>query len=241
WVDPAESGFDPAWHRILILEAAEELLQKSWDPSVLVEQAVRAIEELTSTENLLSERLEEWEARRAPPSTDPGPESLVEPEVEAAREQLEALRLQVSATRGALEGAVERAMPHRAPNMVRLLGPLLAARLISLAGGLQRLARLPASTVQVLGAERAFFEHLRGRAPPPRHGLLFLHPSIQGASRSRRGPLARALAGKVSIAARLDAAGSAVRPELLEGFEARVREIESRPPRRKSRAQRAAT
>ncbi|MCI4345537.1 MAG: C/D box methylation guide ribonucleoprotein complex aNOP56 subunit, partial [Thermoplasmata archaeon] len=88
-----------------------------------------------------------------------------------------------------------------------------------------RLARLPASTGQVLGAEKAFFEHLRGRAPPPRHGLLFLHPKLHSAPRAQRGRLARALAGKVAIAARLDRGGAAVRPELKRAFEKRAEAI----------------
>jgi nucleolar protein 56 len=92
---------------------------------------------------------------------------------------------------------------------------------------------MPASTVQVLGAERAFFEHLRGNAPPPRHGLLFLHPAIQSASRHERGKLARTLAGKVAIAARLDRAGAPVDPSLGRAFEARrTRLKEARKPKR---------
>src|SRR5208283_3772568 len=99
----------------------------------------------------------------------------------------------ISAVQARFETSVSEALPRRAPNVSALLGPLLAARMLAQAGGLDRLARLPASTIQVLGAEKAFFEHLRGRAPPPKHGLLFLHPSIQGAPRRLRGKLARAL------------------------------------------------
>ncbi|MCI4340676.1 MAG: ATP-binding protein, partial [Thermoplasmata archaeon] len=112
-------------------------------------------------------------------------------------------------------------------NISALLGPLLAARMLAQAGGLDRLARLPASTIQVLGAEKAFFEHLRGRAPPPRHGLLFLHPSIQGAPRRLRGKLARALAGKVAIAARIDREGGALRPELGASYDARAKAVKT--------------
>jgi len=104
---------------------------------------------------------------------------------------------------------------------------------VAQAGGLDRLARLPASTVQVLGAERAFFEHLRGRAPPPRHGLLFLHPQIQSAPKSVRGKLARALAGKVAIAARRDREGSPVLPELKTAFERREAELRARRGKRR--------
>jgi nucleolar protein 56 len=137
-----------------------------------------------------------------------------------------------------MESALTEAMPERAPNLTALLGPLLAARLISQAGSLQRLSELPASTIQVLGAERAFFEHLRGRAPPPRHGLLFLHPKLHSAPRLERGRLARALAGKVAIAARLDRAGRPLDPRLLAAFEGRATELDERRARRRSSRER---
>ncbi|MFG1530328.1 MAG: ATP-binding protein, partial [Thermoplasmata archaeon] len=142
-------------------------------------------------------------------------------------------------THDRLARAIEETLPRRAPNLSALLGPDLAARLLARAGGLARLSRLPAGTIQVLGAERAFFEHLRGRAPPPRHGLLFLHPRIQSAPRSERGKLARALAGKAAIAARLDASGAPIRPDLRAAFDARATQVRSQrlarraPPNRR--------
>jgi nucleolar protein 56 len=141
------------------------------------------------------------------------------------------------ATRDALEAAVAGSVPAHTPNLNDLLGPELSALMLAQAGGLNRLARLPASTVQVLGAERAFFEHLRGRAPPPRHGLLFLHPQIQSAPRADRGKLARSLAGKVAIAARKDQAGAPVTPDLKAAFERREADLRARrgPGRKKGR------
>ena len=127
---------------------------------------------------------------------------------------------------------MKAAVPEKTPNLSALLGPDLAARLMAQARGLDRLARLPASTIQVLGAERAFFEHLRGNAAPPRHGLLFLHPAIQSASRYERGKLSRTLAGKVAIAARLDRAGRPVDPSLLRAFEhaeTKLKEVRAGP------------
>lgn len=141
----------------------------------------------------------------------------------------------LSDTRTQLEKAIESGGAARTPNLTKLLGPDLAARLVAQAGGLERLSRLPASTIQVLGAERAFFEHLRGRAPPPRHGLLFLHPKIQSANRTARGRLSRALAGKAAIAARLDQAHAPLDERLSEQFEARALAIGQSPPRRAGR------
>jgi nucleolar protein 56 len=82
--------------------------------------------------------------------------------------------------------------------------PLWRARLIEEAGGLKRLARKPSGTVQVLGAENALFAHLQGRGPSPKHGVIYTHPAVRHAPRSERGSVARVLAGKLTIAARID-------------------------------------
>ncbi len=229
-------------HRELLLAEAERRLQASWDPSVHVDEAVRTIGELDHVLNLLGERLVSWAGRDGPPSDEaataastahrllegpgePGDSGLPAPDpaLTEARARIATLYESSAEARRQLETSIEAAMPRRAPNLSALLGPLLAARMIAQAGGLDRLARLPASTVQVLGAEKAFFEHLRGRAPPPRHGFLFLHPEVQSAPRRIRGRVARALAGKVAIAARMDREGSGLRADLVEKFRDRAR------------------
>ena len=91
-----------------------------------------------------------------------------------------------------------------APNVAYLAGPVLGARLIQRAGSLRRMAMMPASTIQVLGAEKAMFRALKTKARPPKHGLLFQHPYVHGAPRNRRGSRARSLAAKIAIAARAD-------------------------------------
>jgi nucleolar protein 56 len=241
-------GIDPALRRAVFLAVAETALAEAWDPSIHVEEAVRSMTDLDSVRNLVGERLVSWSSRDMPPSEE-GPEDASraarsleegiapdptrapeEPELLEARRKLARLYRTIAEVRDDLDVAVSAALPRRAPNVSALLGPLLAARMLSQAGGLARLARLPASTVQMLGAEKAFFDHLRGRAPPPRHGLLFLHPTIQGAPRRQRGKLARALAGKVAIAARLDLAGADVRPELKASYEARRAEVRAQAP-----------
>ena len=243
---------DPGLHRAAVLRRGEEALRQAWDPSVHVEEAVRALRDLDRASNLLGERVAEWAALDLPDLDGAAPvaaaRALLEggepetfgpedPAVRAARRKLAEVLLALAEARSRVDDAVKASVPVRAPNLHRLLGPELAARLVAQAGGLGRLAQLPASTVQVLGAERAFFEHLRGRAPPPRHGLLFLHPAVQSAPRAQRGKLARALAAKVSIAARLDRAGAPVNPALAQAFEARRAAIRSAGPgsRRKGR------
>jgi nucleolar protein 56 len=80
----------------------------------------------------------------------------------------------------------------------------VGARIIAKAGSLARLAMLPASTIQVLGAEKALFRALKTGARPPKHGILFQHPLIHSAPKWQRGKIARAIASKVAIAARID-------------------------------------
>jgi len=91
-----------------------------------------------------------------------------------------------------------------APNISTLAGPLLTAKLIENAGSLKRIAMLPSSTIQVLGAGKAMFRAIKTGAKPPKHGLLFQHPYVHGASRKDRGKRARELAGKIAIASRAD-------------------------------------
>ena len=104
-----------------------------------------------------------------------------------------------------MEHALRLLAGEHLPSVSALVGPLLAARLCVEAHGRQRLARLPSGTVQILGAEKAFFHHLKTGAPSPKHGHIFMHPWISRSPRWVRGKIARMLAGKISIAAKVDA------------------------------------
>ncbi|WP_456420158.1 hypothetical protein [Methanocaldococcus infernus] len=131
---------------------------------------------------------------------------------------------------------LERLMNENAPNLCKLAGVTLGAKLICLAGGLDRLAKLPASTIQVLGAEKALFAHLRKKVPPPKHGVIYNHPLIQGSPKWQRGKIARALACKLAIAARADVNNDYIADFLMEKLMKRVEEIRRKypkPPKRK--------
>ena len=131
--------------------------------------------------------------------------------------------------RQSLENYVDSVMTEVAPNTKTIAGSLLGARLIATAGGLINLAKLPASTIQILGAEKALFRSLKTKARPPKHGLIFQHPLIHDAKRWQRGKIARALAGKLSIAARVDAFnGKYAGDELKADLDKRIEEIKER-------------
>ena len=150
--------------------------------------------------------------------------------------------LELNKARHSLEGYVDSIMEEIAPNIHALAGPLLGARLMALAGGLNNLAKKSASTIQVLGAEKALFRSLRSGARPPKHGIIFQHPLLHDAKRWQRGKVARALAGKLAIAARIDAfsgtyAGDALKGDLERRFE-EIRKKYKRPTPAKPSAKR---
>ena len=125
-----------------------------------------------------------------------------------------------------MEVYVDNTMEEVAPNTRAVAGALLGARLIAIAGSLQNLAIKPASTIQVLGAEKALFRSLKTGARPPKHGLIFQHALLHEAKRWQRGKIARVLAGKLAIAARTDAFGGRyVGDSLKADIEKRLEEI----------------
>ena len=139
--------------------------------------------------------------------------------------------------RDRIEEYIEGIVSETCPNMCALLGGPLAARLISMSGGLERLTTLPSSTVQLLGAEKAMFRHLRSGKRPPKHGVLYQHPAVHRAPYWLRGKIARTLAGKTLIAAKVDFfKGEYCGDALVEEFEKRVEDVSRRypdPPKKK--------
>jgi len=150
---------------------------------------------------------------------------------------LAGITLQLYKLRADIADYINVVMKEVAPNITALVGPLLGARLISLAGGLDELARMPASTIQVLGAEKALFRALRTGSKPPKHGVIFQYPDVHRAPRWQRGKIARALAGKLAIAARVDAyTGQYIGEQLKEALDKRIEEVKklyAKPPIRK--------
>ena len=91
-----------------------------------------------------------------------------------------------------------------APNLATLIGDQVGARLISKAGSLTNLAKFPASTVQILGAEKALFRALKKKTKTPKYGLLYHSSYIGRANMKNKGRISRFLANKCSLATRID-------------------------------------
>jgi|TARA_B100001971_G_scaffold214295_2_gene250934 nucleolar protein 56 len=128
--------------------------------------------------------------------------------------------------RSSLETLIKQIAEETVPNLSEVAGSVLAAKLIEKAGGLKKLAMMPSSRVQVIGAEKALFRSKKTGANPPKHGLIFQHPYIHAKPRKLRGKAARTLAAKLSLAARADAfsgnlIGTELRRQLDEGSEPR--------------------
>lgn len=125
-----------------------------------------------------------------------------------------------------LEEYIEEVMEQIAPNIKKLVGAKLGARIIASAGGLMKLATKPSSTIQILGAEKALYRSIRTRSRPPKHGFIFQHPQVHGSPKRLRGKIARAIAGKLAIAARIDAYGGEFQGESLKNkLDTRINEI----------------
>ena len=111
-----------------------------------------------------------------------------------------------------------------APNLGVLIGEMVGARLISHAGSLTNLSKYPASTVQILGAEKALFRALKTKGNTPKYGLIYHASAIGKASQKNKGRISRFLANKCSIASRIDNFSEAPTTRFGEALKAQVEE-----------------
>ncbi len=207
----------------------------------LIVQTISALNDLDKILNMMSERLREWYGLHYPElkivdhekfATEVSEKglrenfqnfkssmgmSLSEVDLETVRSYSKTLKENYELKKN-LENYLREVVPKEMPNLNSLLGHLLAARLLALAGSLEKLAKMPSSTIQLLGAEKALFRFLRAeresnrrRGPPqgekirpPKFGILYTHPDISGAPKEQQGKIARLLASKLTLAARGD-------------------------------------
>ncbi|ORZ37832.1 hypothetical protein BCR44DRAFT_56274 [Catenaria anguillulae PL171] len=111
-----------------------------------------------------------------------------------------------------------------APNLAALIGEIVGARLISHAGSLSNLSKYPASTVQILGAEKALFRALKTKGNTPKYGLIYHSSFIGKAAQKNKGRISRFLANKCSIASRIDCYTDAATSAFGEAMRGQVEE-----------------
>ncbi|MEM3769363.1 MAG: hypothetical protein QXE37_04940, partial [Nitrososphaerales archaeon] len=146
--------------------------------------------------------------------------------------------IRLNSLRDKLLNYIERNMRIIAPNITSIVGATIGARLIAKAGGLEKMAMLPASTIQVLGAEKALFRALRTGTKPPKHGIIFQHPAVHSAPKWQRGKIARSIATKIAIASRIDAFRGSEEKEVEQKLQRRLEEIKvkyNEPPKEEKR------
>ena len=217
-------------HEATTAAARERVRERERADDQQLKRSVRAMDDCQRVANELAERVSEW-AKSKREDAGAGVEyarQLAEEDGEEALVSLARRVRDVDDEAAELRRHVERTAPEVAPNLSALAGPVLAARLVALAGGLEELARSPAGTVQVLGAEEALFAHLRGHAPSPKHGVIYAHEAVGGTHPEHRGSAARALAGKLTIAARVDHYSGERKPGLDAELAERIERIQGR-------------
>jgi nucleolar protein 56 len=227
------SGFaaDDEEYNRLLRERALGLVRRSILSGSSVEQdllqAMEALDNFTQAINLLDERLYEW-SRLHSQEIVHGKDLAQGLKEDENMGTLARAILSLRESREVTQADVSSTVHTLAPNLSALAGPILAARLISRAGGLCYLAKMPSSRVQVMGAEKSLFKHLKGQAPSPKHGLIFRHPAVVGSAKKLRGRIARTLAAKLAIAARLDQFKAGFSSDLQASLEARLRDIKQK-------------
>ncbi len=120
------------------------------------------------------------------------------------------------------------------PNAVYLTDDKIMAEMLSKAGSMEKIATMPASTIQLLGAEKALFKHIKFGSKPPKYGILFKLPAVSAATRETRGRIARIYATKLTIALKADFYSKRfIAGALKEGLDKAVEKVKSSPPREK--------
>ncbi|MDD3492610.1 MAG: hypothetical protein PHZ19_03840 [Candidatus Thermoplasmatota archaeon] len=238
-VQPQDEDFPPSLLQEASLMLAQHRMQaERGERKRRLAQAIHAVDDLLKTSNLLTERLTEWygyfslelvphrQVLSRIRDWSLGGDEALDVEEEAALKHLAAVVEGAEGAQQVIEQYVRDTMEQLAPNVSSLVGETIAARLIAAAGGLDKLAEMPSGTIQVLGAEKALFRHIKEGTPPPKHGIIFQHEMVNRAPRKHRGKIARTLAGKIAIAARADAfTGRRIAQQLKEELEKRVAEI----------------
>jgi len=208
-IDPQKYGFSQDLLHDMMFEVSDQKTKTSLSKKDLqLIQMVNSFDDLTHILNLISERKSNW---------------LVLPEAKKVMQPLLDSETQIMQSLNQFQELIDEWMDEIAPNISEVVGPFIGARLIAQSGGLQRLALMSSSTIQMLGAEKALFRFKKEGGKPPKHGIIFQHAHISRSPRNIRGRIARAMSSKISIAAKADAfTKNSVGEQLREQLDAQV-------------------
>lgn len=210
----SEKNYYQTLRKVAIEVAEEKINLELRREDRYVVMLVKALNELIDTVNLLEEKCRDVEEIK---------ESEMTAELKEKIAELEKLR-------GRIEDEIENVLKKIAPNLCEVANPIIAAKLLEKAGSLKKLAFLPASKIQVMGAEKslykAFSRMRKGKkAKVPKHGVIFQHPFIKTLPKSKRGKMARFMAAKLAIAARIDYFKGEIDENLAESVRKKYEEL----------------
>ena len=212
--------------RELNLRETKQKIKESVTDDLILIQAVHSYDELTKAESRLLNVLKEWYGYYFPELTEK--ENFLDLVLEEKGKLIKRFDIKESMgsdlnkddinkiiefskniielknLRNNTEKYIEVKISKIAPELSKAATSLIGARLIERAGSLKHLAELPSSTIQVLGAEKALFRHLRQKTKSPKYGIIFAHPDLLNVKKEERGKTARKIAARISIAARKD-------------------------------------
>lgn len=195
----------------------------------IIIHCISAIEDLDKILNLMSERIREWYGLHYPELSIQDHEKYAQAIVKyGPRECFEGFSssmgmalsdddikniqmfakniVELYKLKSELNNYLKKLCLEEMPNTSSLIGHMLAARLVAKAGGLEKLAKMSASTIQLLGAEKALFKFMKskGKGKPPKYGIIYLTPEVSNAPKELKGKVARILSSKLMIAVRSD-------------------------------------
>lgn len=227
-------------------------IRNSITNDLLIIQTSGCIEELGKTINLNVKRLREWYSYVLPEVEDKVEDHEMFAELVARKSRQDLIKdfsiknsmgyelkerdskaihdlanaiLNIAKEKQNKENYLESVMRDNCPNITAVAGFLVGAKLIGLAGSLKNLVLMPSSTVQLLGAEKALFRHMLNKnSKPPKHGIIMEHQLLQKSKRADRGKVARSLADKILLAAKIDYfKGEFIGDRLYKELEEKVR------------------
>ena len=231
------------------------ITEKLSSRDALIIQAVNMVDELDKSLNVLSERLREWYSLHFPELSNkvrehkqymhiaasgerknidkPELKELIETSSGANFDEPDYRMMQAYAQqilllyelRDETAEYLKTLMETEAPNITSIVATNIGARLISLAGGIESMSRMPAGTIQLLGAEKALFRHLKTHSDPPKYGILFQLSEVNSAPNDRRGKVSRAVAAKLAIASKVDFFSKKLEPSIKQKLDKRLQEI----------------
>ena len=189
-----------------LIEETKAKLEDSFDRVRLIIHSSRPIDELERAEQSLQLRISSFLQHIGPDAKDISHikidgTKIRKEDMQMLKENL-ALQKEISSLKSGNMGYLAKLMKEIVPRLTEVTGAQMGAKLIDLAGGIERLASMATSKIQVLGAERAMFRHLKTGSKSPKYGILFMHPSVNGSD--DKGKAARKLASDISKAVRVD-------------------------------------